>query len=144
VKDYYSRIRKMVRIACPDIIGHIDKIKIHNSVELFFDEEDKWYKNEVLQTLEEIKKAGATVEVNTRGMYKKLTSEPYPGKMILTELKKMNIPVCLNSDSHQPDDITAQFQNVAELLQIIGFKTVRILKNHQWEDVRFTRQGMDI
>ncbi len=144
VVDYYERIRMMVREARPDIVGHLDKIKIHNSNEYFFDEEDSWYKNEVNKTLEEIKSAGSIIEVNTRGMYKKLVEEPYPGKSILREIKEMNIPICLNSDSHQPDDITKKFPETAELLYSIGFQKMRILHQGEWVDMEFDKNGLKI
>ena len=143
VKDYFSNIRKMVQEACPEIIGHLDKIKMHNGKEYFFDENDDWYQKELLATLEEIKSSHAIIEVNTRGMYKKYTTEPYPGKIALHAINKLGIPVCINSDSHHPSEITKCFPETAGLLQTIGFKNLRIFRNKEWVDVGFNSAGLD-
>ena len=137
VSDYFLQIRQMVEEACPDIIGHIDKIKMHNGKEFFFDENEAWYKREMQKTLEVVRASGAIIEVNTRGMYKKYCEEPYPGSGFLKEILHMNIPVCINSDSHHITEITKGFTEAASLLQSIGFKQLRIYKNNEWTDVNF-------
>lgn len=142
VAQYYGAIREMAATACPDVVGHLDKIKIHNAVAPFFSEAEDWYKNEALKTLEVIKSAGAIVEVNTRGIYKKLVDEPYPGRMILKEIQKMGIPVCLNSDSHHPTEITREFGKMAALLKALGFRKMRILYGEEWIDVDFDERGL--
>lgn len=144
VHAYYAAIRDMVRSAPPDIVGHIDKIKMHNSTQPFFDENEAWYKKEVRQTLEEIKAAKLIVEVNTRGIYKKLSADPYPGPVVLKEIQQMNIPVCLNSDSHHPQEITKEFENAATLLKSTGFKKMRILYRGEWTDVAFSERGLTL
>ncbi len=144
VTDYFSNTRKMVQTACPDIIGHLDKIKMHNSKEFFFDENADWYKEEVLKTLETIRQVNAIVEVNTRGMYKKYTAEPYPGKMILREIQKMAIPVTINSDCHHPSEMTKCFSETVELLLSVGIKTIRIFKDYEWTDVGFDNDGLHL
>jgi histidinol-phosphatase (PHP family) len=141
IKKYYALVRKMVTSACPDIIGHLDKIKMQNRG--FWNEGDNWYKEEVLKTLEEIKGAKAIVEVNTRGIYKKLTSEPYPGRWILEQLHQMNIPVHINSDAHHPNEITKEFRQTALLLKSVGFKNLWILYDREWQPTTFDENGLN-
>jgi histidinol-phosphatase (PHP family) len=142
IQRYFALTRQMVREACPDIIGHIDKIKMQNRG--FWNEVDDWYQQELLQTLEEIRGKDAIIEVNTRGIYKKLTSDPYPGRWLLERIYEMNIPIQLNSAAHHPREITSNFQTVAALLVDIGFKKMSILQNHQWTELTFDENGLKI
>ena len=141
LEKYYAYFRKMVAEDKPDMVGHLDKIKIHNINNALFDETDAWYVTAVQETLEAIAKADCIVEVNTRGVYKKhLTT--YPSLQILKQIKALNIPIVINADSHHPTEITAQYAETAEKLLEIGFKTLRVLINRQWQDLPFDRQGL--
>jgi len=140
VKKYFELTRQMVRDACPDIIGHLDKIKMQNRG--YWNEDDKWYRDAVLNTLEEIKATNAIIEVNTRGIYKKLTLEPYPGRWILEKIHEMNIPIQLNSDAHHPGEITKDFGQIAMLLKSIGFKNLWILIDQAWQPASFNENGL--
>jgi len=142
VTRYYELTRMMVREGCPDIIGHIDKIKMQNPDNKYFNEEEDWYKAEVLKTLDVIAGTKAIIEVNTRGIYKKKTTEPYPGKWMLGEILKRNIPVMINSDSHHPKEITAEFGGAAMLLKEVGFETVKAFYDNIWQDYKFDKNGL--
>jgi hypothetical protein len=48
----------------------------------------------------------------------------------------------LNSDAHHPDEIESGFSFAAGILQDIGFKSLRILLNHTWQDVPFNEKGL--
>ena len=117
---------------------------MQNHPDCGWDESASWYKEEVLKTLEEIRSANAMVEVNTRGMYKKISVEPYPSVWILKEIHAMGIPVCLNSDAHHPREITGSFEEAAVILKKIGFKTLRVLWNKEWQDMAFNEKGVYI
>lgn len=140
VKKYFDLTRQMIRTSCPDIIGHLDKIKTQNRG--FWDENDSWYREAILNTLEEIKATNAIIEVNTRGIYKKLTHEPYPGRWILEKIHEMEIPIQLNSDAHHPREITRNFSQTARLLKSIGFSKLWILLDHEWQPVSFDENGL--
>ena len=141
LEKYYAYFRKMVAEDKPDIVGHLDKIKIHNTNNALYNEKDAWYVDAVQATLEAIAKAGCIVEVNTRGVYKRnLTT--YPSLQILKQMKALDIPVVINSDSHHPTEITAKYAETAEMLLKIGYKTVRVLLNGQWRDIPFSSKGL--
>lgn len=142
VTRYYDLTRMMVREECPDVIGHIDKIKMQNPDNKYFSEDAAWYKAEVLRTLDVIAGTKAIIEVNTRGLYKKKTTEPYPGKWMLTEILKRKIPVMINSDSHHPKEITAEFGGAASLLKEVGFETVKSFVDNKWQDFKFSENGI--
>lgn len=144
IKKYYALIQKMVKKHTPDIVGHLDKIKIHNKNEHFFSEKEKWYRNEVHNTLEIIAKADSILEVNTAGIYKKGLTEPYPSYWILEEAYDMKIPIMINSDVHHPDKITQSFAEVSTKLYKIGFREVRVLYQGIWQKIGLQKNGLEI
>ena len=135
VTRYFELTRMMVQNECPDVIGHIDKIKMQNIAGKFYSEDEDWYKAEMLKTLETIASTKAIIEVNTRGLYKKKTTEPYPGLWTLKQMKKLNIPAMLNSDSHHQKEITACFDIARAALIEAGYKEVMIFLNNKWQSI---------
>lgn len=144
VTRYFEITRQMLQEECPDIVGHIDKIKMHNKVKPFFNETDAWYRDEVMHTLEVLSKTNAIMEVNTRGIYKKYSDEPYPSAWLLKEARQLNIPVMINSDSHHPREIIGEFEPAATTVLNAGYQQVRILLNHTWQDKPLTAKGITL
>lgn len=142
VKRYYALSQQMLEEDCPEVLGHMDKIKMHNKGEKYFEETDKWYQETVLNFLESVRESGTIVEVNTRGLYKKKCSTPYPSPWILKHMQQMQIPIMLNSDSHHPDDIDKFFPETTQLLHEIGFRKMRILLGGEWQNRDFDRNGI--
>jgi len=129
---YFELTREMVSHSRPDIVGHLDKIKLQNSYAPYFDEADKWYQQQVVQTLACIEKYGCMIEVNTRGLYQRKTTEPYPSAWALEKILSMKIPIVLNSDAHHPRDLLSGFEAARALLQRIGFSHTQVLWNGTW------------
>lgn len=144
VRRYYALIRQMVEEDPPDMVGHLDKIKIQNEDGQLFSEQSGWYQEEIGKTLQTIARAGLTVEVNTRGMYKKKSTEPYPSYWIIRQMKELGIPVVLNADAHQPGEITACFTEVAAQLQKTGYTHFRVLLQGKWQEVPFDTFGIHV
>ncbi|NJO01837.1 MAG: histidinol-phosphatase, partial [Bacteroidia bacterium] len=71
IKRYYELTREMLENQCPEIVAHLDKIKIHNRKKVFFGENESWYQKEVIKTLKSVARSGSILEVNTRGVYRK-------------------------------------------------------------------------
>jgi histidinol-phosphatase (PHP family) len=144
IKRYYELTRKMLKKNTPDILGHLDKIKIHNKNEHFFSEKEKWYKKEIQDTLEVVAKVGCVLEVNTSAIYKKGLSDPYPSYWVLSEALEQQIPIMINSDAHSNDKITQQFAEVAQKLLKIGYREVRILYAGKWQNVELSPKGLKL
>ena len=51
VESYFAQIQEMIITQKPDIIGHIDKVKMNNKGR-FFSEDEAWYKELAIKTLE--------------------------------------------------------------------------------------------
>ena len=142
ISRYFELTREMVSNHCPDVVGHLDKIKIQNPGNKFFEEYSPWYQKEVIKTLQCIKKAGTIVEINTRGIYTHKTHNPYPSRWVIEKMLEMNIPLTLSSDAHHPEEVTSHFDRIAYLLLDIGVEKLRIFYNHEWIDAGFDRQGI--
>jgi histidinol-phosphatase (PHP family) len=143
ITRYYELTRGMLSEDPPDIVGHLDKIKMHNSQETFFDEAEAWYRKEIDKTLEAISRAGSLVEVNTRGLYKKRSPTTYPSPWILERVLSSRIPITINSDAHHPDDLIREFQPTIALLNDVGFKNISILKSGIWKEMPLNQYGAD-
>jgi histidinol-phosphatase (PHP family) len=139
VRSYYHQINRMILAQKPDIIGHLDKIKMHNR-NRYFREEEKWYVQLVDETLDLIKENQCVVEVNTRGIYKKRSDSLFPGPEILRKLFKMKIPVTLTSDAHKPEELSLCFEETRKILMDIGFKTLSLKTEMGWKEVPLQEQ----
>jgi len=131
VTTYNNQINEMIETQHFDIIGHFDKIKMHNR-DRFFTENEPWYQALVAETLELIQDRDIIVEVNTRGIYKKRSETTYPGLEILKRIKKMRIPVMVNSDAHKPFELDGEFDYGFSLLREAGIGEVVYFKGNGW------------
>lgn len=143
ITRYYELTREMVIESAPDIVGHLDKIKIHNTQEPFFEESEGWYRNEIDKTVAVISQASAIIEVNTRGLYKKKSVTTYPSPWILERILRAQIPITISSDAHHAEDLTREFQPTIALLKDIGFKNISILNAGIWKEMPLTEYGTD-
>jgi histidinol-phosphatase (PHP family) len=133
VSTYYLYLNQMITDQRPTIIGHLDKIKMHNGGR-FFSEDEPWYIRLVEETLDTIRSSGGIVEVNSRGIYKKRSDSHYPGPWILEKMLKLNIPVTISTDAHRPEELVSYFDETADLLKQIGYRTLWYLNNNNWEE----------
>jgi len=139
---FYEITRQMLEEDRPDIIGHLDKIKMFNNKGHFFNENEKWYVDQVDLTIDKIKQTGGIVEVNTRGYYKYQQPDLYPGLWIVEKLVKKGIPLMINSDSHKPDEIIGGFSYATPLLKEIKVNEVFALYDKKWGSYSYSKQGL--
>jgi histidinol-phosphatase (PHP family) len=131
VSAYYKQICEMVATQKPDIVGHLDKIQMHNKGQ-FFNETENWYKKVVSKTLKVIKECGSIIEVNTRGIYKKRSQSLFPSIAILKEIYQMDIPITISSDAHMPNEMNLYFEETFDIIKSIGFKSIKIFNGNDW------------
>ncbi|HEY8500390.1 MAG TPA: histidinol-phosphatase [Clostridia bacterium] len=136
IKAYYSLYAEMLRKRPPDIAGHIDVLKKNNKDDCFFSEKSQWYRLAVEAALNEIKKQGIIVEVNTGGISRGYTTEVYPSVWIMKIMREMGIPIVLNSDAHHPDWIDAYYEKALNMIKSAGYTTQRVLIDGVWQDVK--------
>jgi histidinol-phosphatase (PHP family) len=144
VTRYYEWVREMVEKDRPSIIGHLDKIKMHNRLRPYMDEREGWYISCIEETLDLIAASGSIVEVNTRGIYRYGQPELYPSRDILERMVQKDIPVMIHADAHLPDEIEAGHKEASALLKEIGYDTVKVLLNNRWIDCEYDETGIII
>ncbi len=116
VRAFYKQSMQMIETQHPEIIGHFDKIKMHNKNRYFL-QTDAWYQNLIDESLQLIKEKNVVMEINTRGLYKGRFDELFPNIPILLKAQKLGIPFMLNSDAHHPDELMAYIPEAIDILK---------------------------
>lgn len=122
VTEFFRQSNEMIERARPTIIGHFDKIVMHNH-DRFFTYDESWFRSLVAETVSLIKEYGIICEVNTRGLYKKRHSDYYPASSTIRMLSEMNVPLLVGSDAHCPEDLD-KFMGAYEFLHEIGCRNI--------------------
>ena len=104
VRAYFHQQNAMLERNRPTIVGHPDKIVMHNR-DRYFTEDEPWYRDLTLETIHLIHELGLICEINTRGIYKGRHADYYPAKWLIQEMKNLRIPVLVSTDAHAPEDL---------------------------------------
>ncbi|MCW3804864.1 histidinol-phosphatase [Plebeiibacterium marinum] len=140
VKRFYQLTREMIIKEEFDIIGHFDKIKMHNINKAFFDESEDWYIDEVKSVLKLVAEKEVIVEINTKSYEK--NGLLFPGVELFPLLKEYDIPLTVNSDAHYPDKQMASYSIVAKELLKVGYTQLKEFKDGKWRDIEFNEEGL--
>lgn len=132
VQTYYTTVRKMIREGGFTILGHLDVIKKTNINSKYFNENEPWYRNEIIKTLNEIKAHKQMIEVNTGNSRWNGEKSIYPSPWILSICRERDIPVVLNSDAHIPKRITSHFNTGIKALKEAGYTESMLLLQSKW------------
>jgi len=132
VSYYYQQITDMITDQKTDVLAHFDIINKYNAGKVFLNPDEKWYKDIAFGALDVVSKSGIVVEINTRGVLRKLDTEFYPSNSILKRCLELKIPVCLSADTHNPADTKALLPEARELLISLGFKELFIFDENGW------------
>lgn len=132
VELYYDLISEMALEYEPPIIGHLDLIKKNNKDNVIFDEKEDWYIKAVENCLDSIKKTSSIIEINTGGIAKGYISEQYPSTFIIEMIKEKNIPIIINSDVHDKNDILCSFEEMYKLIYDLKFESTSYLSKKGW------------
>jgi len=143
IEDYYALVRRMVRTDCPDILAHLDVFKLNNGNGGEFSEDEPWYRQVVVQTLDVVAESGVILEVNLGGINKGLIDAPYPSEWIIALCFERGIPVTISSDAHRPEHLTSGFSEAARALLDIGYREIMVLDENGWRPCSFTSEVLD-
>ena len=104
-ESYFDLVSEAAETSLFDIMGHPDLVRIFR----YFPANNP---EQLYRTLAiNLKKSDVAIELNTNGMNKPL-SNFYPDPNYLHLFREEGVPLCVNSDSHCPED-TAQYFNEA-------------------------------
>ncbi len=116
--EYYKTVQKMINSNefDFDIIAHFDLPKKFNDIP----NNKEIINNEVMKTLQLIKKRDVVMEINSSGL-RKDAKEQYPSKEIIQKLCDLDISILLGSDAHDPNYIAWEFEKIINMLKKIGY-----------------------
>jgi histidinol-phosphatase (PHP family) len=134
VASYYRQVQEMIANEHPDIVGHMDKIKMYNRGR-YFSEEDGWYEALMDETLELAAEVRCVLEVNTRGLYKKRSDTYFPGPAFLKKIRDRKIPVTVSSDAHRPEELGNGLEEAKKFLKEMGFREEWCMTREGWVGV---------
>lgn len=134
VQRYFEQINEMMETEHFEILGHFDKIIMHNQ-NRYFHTDEKWYQKLLLETLDLAREKKLIVEINTRGLYKKRYWDFYPEQQWLPAIKAMNIPVIISTDAHDPSELQLFVPEAKEALLKAGIKEQMILTKEGFRSV---------
>ncbi len=122
VRAYFHQQNAMIEQNRPTIVGHPDKIVMHNR-ERYFSCADRWYRDLLLETLQLIADTGCICELNTRGLYKGRHTDFYPSKEAVRFMDTLGIPLLVSTDAHQPSDLD-RWEGAFDFLAEIGYRNI--------------------
>jgi histidinol-phosphatase (PHP family) len=113
---YFELMRRLARSGLCDIIAHFDVAKRSGFLPGEREAED------IARTLQEIKSADISMEINTSGYRHSELPEPqpYPTLAVAEQALALDIPFTVNSDAHAPDQVGLKFAEIEKFLQCKG------------------------
>jgi len=126
IMHYFKRMREILLESRPDILGHLDKIMIHQSLRDFVNKNEQLYLDEVNSVLDICAQLGIIVEINTRGLYTKRLNNFYPARTLWQFLKQKNIPIVVTSDCHHPEELDNYCTEVHQEAKLFGLNLIDI------------------
>jgi histidinol-phosphatase (PHP family) len=103
---YYAAVARMVDALHPDVVGHLDLIKL-NAARAGFDPAAVTTSRAIAaaeSALESILACNGILDLNTAGWRKGL-AEPYPAPWLVRRAAAMGIPFSFGDDSHRPSQV---------------------------------------
>jgi histidinol-phosphatase (PHP family) len=134
VCEYYRLLIEMDKAFTPDIIAHVDLIKKVNLDYAVFDDESSWHNELLNDSLEYFSGRDVIIEVNTGALTRKKARSLFPSDFALKRILDLKIPITLNSDSHQPEDIAGLYPETILKLKNAGFKSIMRFNGTHWYD----------
>ena len=129
---YYETYRMMIEEYKPKIIAHLDLVKKNNKDNKFFNENESKYIEEVLKTLDIVKKHDCVLEINTGGLSRGYTKEVYPSSWILNECKKRNIKITINADAHSCENVDYMFDYAINKAKEAGYENIYLFNGNNF------------
>lgn len=123
---YFEHLAMAAETGLFDAIAHPDIVKVVEPSEWNIDR----MMNAICRCLDRIAAVGAAMELNTSGL-NKTPAEMNPGRTMLKEMNKRNIPVVLGSDAHDPPRVAAKFEYALDMLNAVGYTHVNIFLNRK-------------
>jgi len=121
VCTYFALQREMLLKGDFAIWGHPDLIRKENWKLNLFDENESWYRSELVSTANCAKHSGVIAEINTGAISRGTMDDVYPSADFLSILHDTGVPVMINSDAHKSRDLDCAFDRAAAAAKRAGY-----------------------
>ena len=141
-KEYYENLTAMIRRGGFDIVGHFDLVKKNNVQGRFFDENSQAYLSAAFDAIEEASRHDVIVEINTGGVARKKTKEPYPSLALLKRMREKSVRITLGDDAHSPDHL-GNYQKLAlDMAEAAGYDELWYIgADRSWKPISRQQAG---
>ena len=117
-KSYYELVAQATNSERFDILGHLDLIKVWGH------KLSKKKNYELLEPLfKAIKVSDTVVEINSGGL-RKPVAELYPAEDLLPIMYGLDIPICLGSDAHHPEQTGLFISEACQAAKKAGYRYI--------------------
>lgn len=116
-REYFDLMTQAANTGMFDIMGHPDLVKKFGHVP----REDCAPLFE--QFLTAVKQNDLAMEISTAGL-RKPVGEMYPSTPMIEMAKRMDVPIVISSDAHEPAEVGYEFPRAVELARSVGFAQI--------------------
>ncbi len=113
IRAYFRQQRDMLTHCDFDIVGHLDLVRKFNAKHPYFDEDAKWYKEELAATADVVAASGKIAEVNTGAISRGWLDDVYPSAFFRGLLRERGTSFVLSSDAHSASAVDCAFDRFA-------------------------------
>ena len=113
IRAYFRQQREMVAHCDFNIAGHLDLVRKFNVKHPYFDEDAKWYRDELIATADAVAASGKIAEVNTGAISRGWLDDAYPSAFFRGLLRERGVRFVLNSDAHSAEAVDCAFDRFA-------------------------------
>ena len=128
-RGYFEHLAMAAETKLFDTLSHPDLVKSVDPLE--------WnvgrVAEDICKCLDRVAATGVAMELNTSGLQKSLP-EMNPGRFMLEEIYKRDIPIVVGADAHHPSRVAANFEEDLATLSDTGYTKVSIfLKRERYD-----------
>jgi histidinol-phosphatase (PHP family) len=120
-ETYWDAVEEMLSLGCLDILGHLDLVMKNNQDGRYFDPKGERYRRRLERVATRAARSGAVAELNTGGLNRGRTREPYPSPELLRLLRVAGAPVTITADAHEPAHLDGHYDLARRVLLEAGY-----------------------
>lgn len=118
---YWDAVEEMISLGGFDILGHLDLVMKNNQDGRYFDPRGDRYRRRIARIAPLAARSAAVVELNTGGLNRGRTREPYPSPELLRLLRLEGARVTITADAHEPGHLGGHYGLARKLLAEAGY-----------------------
>jgi histidinol-phosphatase (PHP family) len=123
---YWKALGEMIRAGGFDILAHMDLVKKNNGGERWFSRSGPGYREGWAACIPALRQSGAVAEINTGGLNRGRTTEPYPSAEILAALVRAGVPLLISADAHATDQLGGHYGLARQMLLDSGGAALQV------------------